>query len=167
MLKRTFYMFGALSMVWLLLSGCMKTFVPQEIVEKVHEPDKKVPVDTQEKSDEVDFEGLVERETEVQDFPEWLPRPSEFIVILDMDGGAMRSVVLEASEADIPAMVARFNKEIAAIDPDGILAEEVDEDTGLYSAFGQISYGDYLVMISIGEYEPGGALVDGNKGSVT
>ncbi|MHA6261489.1 hypothetical protein ACXYMX_16640 [Sporosarcina sp. CAU 1771] len=175
-MKRTVYLLGALLLSLLLLSGCIKIGTPaekavevdkvDEVVE-VLETDKEEPVDVEEASEAVDFEGMMEREREVEDFPEWLPQPDGFIVIMDMDGGPMRAVVLEAEEADIPAMVARFNEELSAIGADGLLEEEMDEETNLYSAFGQISYGDDLVMISIGEYEPDGALVEGNTGSVS
>lgn len=165
MLKQRFYLFGALAILLLLLLGCANTSASKEKEQKNPETEKKEPVDHQEKSDEVDSAGLIERETEVKDFPEWLPQPREFIVLLDMDGGPMRSVVLETGESDLPAMVARFNEELAAVGAGGILVE--DGDANFYTASGEIDYGDELVLLTIGEYESGGALVEGNTGSVS
>lgn len=146
----------------LLITGCGNDTKSTSKVEKTAE--SKVTAVVQEA-----VSSLVAMSEEVENFPEGVPLPESFVVNLDMNMGSMRNVVLETGELDLRAMVERFNKEIiAAGHSEGILEEMEKDETGLYKVTGTVVATDGAhVMITIGEYEPGGARVKGNTGSVT
>ena len=146
----------------LLITGCGNDTKSTSKVEKTAE--SKVTAVVQEA-----VSSLVAMSEEVENFPEGVPLPESFVVNLDMNMGSMRNVVLETGELDLRAMVERFNKEIiAAGHSEGILEEMEKDETGLYKVTGTVVATDGShVMITIGEYEPGGARMKGNTGSVT
>lgn len=121
---------------------------------------------------------MLAKSDEIEDFPEGIPLPESFIVNLDMNMAGMRNIVIETGEADLQAMVDRFNKEALEVGySDELLKgmgaseplEEMEKDeTGLFKVTGTIVAADGShVMITIGEYEPDGARVKGNTASIT
>lgn len=156
-----------LSLLMLVVLGLLITGCGNET-----KPASKVDITDESKATDIIQEAvstLVAMSDEVENFPEGVPLPESYIVNVDMNMGGIRNVVLEIGESDLRAMVERFNKEIVAAGHSEDILEELEKDeTGLYTVTGTIVANDGShVMITIGEYEPGGARVEGNTGSIT
>ncbi|WP_438317897.1 hypothetical protein [Sporosarcina sp. FA9] len=117
----------------------------------------------------VEVVSKVETSTEVEDFPTGVPLPKTFVLNLDANMGAVRSIALEIDESDLTALVARFNEEVLALGiSEEILEEVTDEADNLYKATGTIrATSGEAVTITVYEYEPGGARIQGNTGAVS
>ena len=163
MVKRVLY---GMIVALLLLVGCGKVDDSAEqktplLESETPVAEQKEAVEIPEESEGVDFLGLATMETEVVDFPDWVPLPNDYIVILDLDMGSMRQAVLETGDADIRALVARFNEELAALGVEERLLEDEDSKNTNFSVAGSFTYDGIFVMMTVGEYEPGGELVSG------
>jgi hypothetical protein len=102
----------------------------------------------------------------VEGVPAWVPLPETYVVNLNTPRGPVASAVLEYAD-DPRALMARMNAALAAAGfGEGSLREQSGED-GRFRAFGVLDPEGGSLIITIGEYEPGGARIAGNKGSVT
>lgn len=103
-------------------------------------------------------------QTTLDDFPDWVPLPEDFVVLMDGGAGGARSAVLEVG-GDLPALVDRLNAELASSGLGAITPIEQDGDR--YMARGVISQGLSTATISVAAYDEGGAMKPGNTGSVS
>lgn len=107
--------------------------------------------------------------TEVEDFPDLVPLPNEYIVVVDTGGENNRNIVLEVSE-DIATLIDEFNDYLSSnginerID---LMDDEDEEEDRLMGIVSYMTKDELFVTITIGEYGEGGALEEGNVGAVT
>lgn len=164
--KRILSLIMLSSIVLIIGAGCAKPSTSEK--DAIQKETESTEVQAQdENTEKVDVTNTTSRETEVKDFPENVPLPDEYIVLVDQSMGSLRQIVLETNE-DIESMIARFNEIILATGGEIGLEEEIDEETGVFSAAISYTNNDGIFLaIAISKYDEEGALVKGNTGSVS
>jgi hypothetical protein len=101
--------------------------------------------------------------TTLEEFPDWVPLPDEYVVIMAGNPGAARSTVIETG-GDPREVVAHLNAQLTAM---GLNNISVREGTDRFIAQGVINYELKSAVINISEYDPGGAMKPGNSTSIS
>jgi hypothetical protein len=104
--------------------------------------------------------------TTLEDFPDWVPLPEAFVVIMGGRAGGTGMTVIETS-GDPRAVVAHLNTQLEARGLKTINAVEDEGKPDRYLAQGVVSHEGKVAVINIGEYDPGGAMKPGNTMSIS
>jgi hypothetical protein len=103
--------------------------------------------------------------TTLEAFPDWVPLPEEYVVIIAGAAGGVGSTVIETS-GDPRVVVERLNAQLTAMGLNTISEVEEDEHSR-YTAQGVIHNGGKFALIQVGEYDAGGAMKPGNTCSIS
>ena len=112
---------------------------------------------------------LLSMDIEIEDFPDSVPLPDHFVVLVDSNMGMLRQIVIEVAEPDIRVMVAKFNEKILSTGINVGLVEGTHEDSGNYEAIGDFTNDEGVYyMMTISEYGPNdNAAREGNTGVIS
>lgn len=101
--------------------------------------------------------------TTLDGFPEWVPLPDEFVVIMAARAGGAGSTVIETG-GDPREVVAHLNAKLTAR---GLESIAVKEGGDRFMAQGVINYELKSAVINISAYDAGGAMKPGNTTSIS
>ncbi|MBA3888301.1 MAG: hypothetical protein H0X67_21630 [Acidobacteria bacterium] len=101
--------------------------------------------------------------TTLDEFPDWVPLPDEYVVIMAGKAGGARSTVIETS-GDPREVVAHLNAKLTARGLENIA---IREGRDRFIAQGVINHELKHAVINISEYDAGGAMKPGNTTSIS
>jgi hypothetical protein len=104
--------------------------------------------------------------TSLEDFPDWVPLPESYVVIVGGRAGGVGMTVIETS-GDPRAVVEQLNTQLEARGLQTISAIENEDKPERYVAQGVLSFEGKVAVINIGEYDAGGAMKPGNTMSIS
>ncbi|MBA2663429.1 MAG: hypothetical protein H0U74_14170 [Bradymonadaceae bacterium] len=105
--------------------------------------------------------------TTLEDFPDWIPLPKEFVVLTDMKSGEFKRTTALETGGDVRDVVEHLNAKLSAAGLKNISVLPPKGDRG-FRAQGIIPNDTKSVIINIGEYKPGdSAMKPGNTASVS
>lgn len=104
--------------------------------------------------------------TTLEDFPDWVPLPDEFVVIIGGKAGGVGVTVIETS-GDPAAVVAYLNTKLSAGGLSTINLVEDEDNPGRFLAQGVVNHSGRVAVINVGAYDPGGAMKPGNTMSIS